>query len=645
MSHRPPAPRRARAAALAVALAVLAPLLVGTAAHAAEATSLRFSSTNPAAGARADFTFAIGVAREADTARKIRAARLDFPAGALANPRDRPTCSTADFARTFGSGPNARSGCPAASQVGDTAADVVGAGLLPLTAPGELFLLPPQGREAARLGIFIHPPLGDPIRSLAPVTVSDTGDFHLQTIIGPLPTQADNALFGADVPIEITQIRGTLYGSTGARVGGRAPAGGLPFWTNPTRCAAATGSVAASAAVDGTGFTGTRTSAFTPTGCASTPFTPAVRFTATDPRPRAVTGMTVDVTQPEGAAGQAQSSIASATVRLPTGLDLNARIQPPVASCTAAAFAQGSRSPAGCPPLSRIGVARLVSPPVGTLTGPVYLSFAGGDIRVFIEAVDARDVARVKLVGALAKDGRTQQLVTQLDGLPQVPVTQFRLDFDGGAHSAFVWSNDQGCQREGSAAFSGFSGAARRSVADVGLRSCPAGTVPPASGAGGVERPRVDATLRGFRSSRRTLDLRIRPDDRRPVSRTTIRLPKEVRVDRRRRSGVRIDRLVRRTVRGTRRSVWRRLGTSRLRVSRRGTVTLDGAVRGRSPRTRALQQQVRVRIARRSLRVRPRTARALARGRTPRLTVRSTLTEFDGARVVRQRSLGYVRRR
>ncbi len=99
--------------------------------------------------------------------------------------------------------------------------------------------------------------------------------------------------------------------------------------------------------------------------------------------------------------------------------------------------------PAACPEGSAVGEVDITSPVLDrSLTGRAYVgaqSAVGALPDLYIEAAlgTAVDAPRVKLIGKLSVSD-DNRLVTVLDDIPQVPVSEFELTFRGGAQSALV---------------------------------------------------------------------------------------------------------------------------------------------------------------------------------------------------------------
>ncbi len=155
-----------------------------------------------------------------------------------------------------------------------------------------------------------------------------------------------------------------------------------------------------------------------------------------------------------------QANVKRAEVTLPKGMGLNPAAAPNLKACTDAQFGKGiaigdlSRfaDPAGvhppaiaCPAGSAIGTVSIQTPvlPANSLPGTVYLGqqlsrdpTSGKEYRIFVNAESVRYGVYVRLIGEISANPLTGQLTAIFDepqqgGLPQVPFSSFRLQFDG----------------------------------------------------------------------------------------------------------------------------------------------------------------------------------------------------------------------
>jgi hypothetical protein len=187
-----------------------------------------------------------------------------------------------------------------------------------------------------------------------------------------------------------------------------------------------------------------------PKECASIPYDPSI---AVDPN-------TADVNSPAGAAGeidfphfslgeseQDTSTTRAARVTLPVGMGINPSAATGLQVCSDAQFGKGTTHPVECPAASKIGTVEAESPALpeeeGNPRGNVYVGqqlsrdpTSGQEYRIFVDAESPRYGISARLIGNVSADPLTGQLTTTFSETPQVPVTSFRVSFDGGARAA-----------------------------------------------------------------------------------------------------------------------------------------------------------------------------------------------------------------
>ncbi|MFA9271976.1 MAG: hypothetical protein ACEQSX_14710 [Baekduiaceae bacterium] len=450
----------------AIPLAVTAGLLLFVLPGSAGAASLDNPQASPAdktAGAHSDFTVqfnlsalgAVGAGGD-----DLRSLDIDLPAGLVGDTGAAQTCPFASLQADA---------CPAGSTVGSTNVNasvrVTPLGpILPVeldnqSINGSIFLIPTRGTEPARLGIVLRPTfpiIGTPLSKVvleSPIRVRTPGDGGLSASIRDIPTTQSTPLGTA--ALQIRRLTMTLFRQAGT---------GQAFMTNPTSCAPATTRITAGFQQDSP-KTGTAT--FTPTGCTTTPFSPALEFGADPAGADSPTSASVTVSLPfnRNAGARAQSQPRRAVVALPEGFELAPTIGSAgdLAGCSDAAFAKTSPAPSTCPAAAQIGTVRFSSPLIAEpLTGRVFLAEpAPGEplIRAFIlaEQSGAADALRIKLEGDVTVNESTGQVTTVLDDIPPLPFTTFTLAFRGGQHAAFTSPRACGEYR-GGATFTPHSG-------------------------------------------------------------------------------------------------------------------------------------------------------------------------------------------
>jgi hypothetical protein len=407
--------RHHRAMALRAGILTLACLLlVAAPARAAfDVTAFEVTPSSTAAGAHADVTIATSFTPYAADTQRPRNVTFHLPPGLAGDPFATPRCTEADYRADT---------CPAATKVGSVAATataVLVPPLLPLRqdVTGDLYNLAPAGSEPARLGAVIRPTGGLIGKLFVPTTITARpSDGGLDSVVVDLPPDLNG------IPLYTERMAFTLQGR---------PAGGTgPFMRNPTSCNPATSTVEATP-WEAPVTTVSKTSSFTPTACGALGFEPhidgAVGARGLTAR-RAKPPLRTVITQGPEQAGQA-----AATVVLPgvVGADLTQLSR----ACPAAQVALRS-----CPDTARVGTVEAATPLLAhPLTGNVYLSSkAVGQLPGL--TIQLADPIPLRLEGSV--ELTPSGLKTTFTGLPDVPLSRFALNLDGGAAGAFQISDD-----------------------------------------------------------------------------------------------------------------------------------------------------------------------------------------------------------
>jgi hypothetical protein len=190
------------------------------------------------------------------------------------------------------------------------------------------------------------------------------------------------------------------------------------------------------------------------TGCEDLAFEPAITTTPDTSRSDSPSGLIADVRPPIGGLEEpralATADIQNTTVTLPEDLVVNPGQAAGLTACGPAEDAlttqveresgQENDKAASCPPSSKIGTVTIRSPLVESATekqfeGNVYvLQSNPPEIKLLVAA--SADGVNVKFVGVVHLNEQTGQLTTKFDGTPQLPFSDFKLDFEGGAKAA-----------------------------------------------------------------------------------------------------------------------------------------------------------------------------------------------------------------
>jgi hypothetical protein len=440
---------------LRITLVTLAALALFSAPAQADITVSNVSAkpTDTTAGAHKDFTLSFDLGGS----ETIRDLDVNLPAGLLGNPNNAAKCSQADFDNDA---------CPAASKVGTQTVNVRVLGL-PSAASGEVFNLvppgPPAPPEPAQLGIKLTDSTGgvQHLRSDVKVRPSDSG---LTSTIRAIPDNLNG------IPLRIDHISLTLLAKSGS---------GGDFMTNPTSCDPADTTLKA------VGYGNTATTghdSFTPTNCAALPFAPkltAVVGAKGLNGARQVPPLTTIIEQKPG---EAATKSAKVTLMAPLTPNVGALAN----VCTIAQYDADN-----CPEKSIVGQAQAVTPLLATpLSGPVRIVETGPDtlpkLVLYLNGLINIRLSGIINVGA---DGTE----TTFAGIPDVPLSRFKLDFAGGPNG-LVGTNKDLCSAGNTpkimGEFTGHSGKTSKVTKAVTVKGCPA-----KPGGGATPRPVGSASL------------------------------------------------------------------------------------------------------------------------------------------------------
>jgi len=187
-------------------------------------------------------------------------------------------------------------------------------------------------------------------------------------------------------------------------------------------------------------------------------FEPILTASPTTTRADSETGLEVDLQVPQkddtvinaedlyAGSGEeaaiAVPALRTAVVKLPAGMSINPAAANGLAACSEAQIELGGPEPANCPAESKLGTAEVVSPLFDhPLPGEIFLAQQkrnkfGALLAVYVVIDDPTTGTVIKLPGRLDADPRTGQLTAHFDENPQLPFSDFKLRFFGGAGAA-----------------------------------------------------------------------------------------------------------------------------------------------------------------------------------------------------------------
>jgi hypothetical protein len=388
------------------------------------APSFTAGVVNPAAAGSSTFTLQVN---RADGQQHIKSVTTTLPPGILAKVGSVAQCSDADAAAGT---------CSDASQVGTT--DVsAGPGALPFHVKGKVFLTGP----------YKGGPYGLSIVTRAVAGPFDLGTVVVRAAIKVDPIDAHVTAVSDDVP-NILDVKGDDGQTNGFPLRVRSIAVNMDrpgFMVNPTSCdpMSITGSIGS-----WEGTTAAVSSRFQAGGCSALPVDPKLAIALTgkgqttdDKHP----GVDATLTQKPG-----QANLKKVVVTLPLSLALD-----PDNAQALCEFTDGSKVDPTCPKTSIVGTATARTPILdGPLTGSVYFvkniridAKSGRQIRTLPKLViplTGPNGVRLNLTGT--SNVVDNHLVNTFDQIPDAPVSDFKLNIDGGKHGILVVSGTDICK-------------------------------------------------------------------------------------------------------------------------------------------------------------------------------------------------------
>jgi hypothetical protein len=412
---------------VAAALAVVVLLALVGAAPAMGAFSVSNVTVTPStttAGAHPNLTISTDFGADPTVASETpQVLTTHFGPGIIGNPQATPRCPVATFEASTPVSP-----CPANTVVGTSATSLfsVTLGIPGPTLSGVVFNLETDSpSQAAQLGVMTP---------TSPTTASHT---RIPATLSPLDagldnTTADPLINNAGPPlgqVHITNLTITLLGAL--------PGGGF-FMTNPTSCIPV--HVNATATSYG-GVTSAASGGYTPTDCATEPFSSSVSTLLDTTRTDTPASIGVRVSVPGDENPRRNAHVLASTTVLPVGVTLNPSLGSVLQACTDAQFAATDLVHAAtCPAASRIATATFVSPLFAQpFSGAVYYGSpeSPGDFNRLLVDVPVPGI-HLKLTGHTSVNSANGQITNLFDRQAQQPFTSFTLTFNGGPHSVFI---------------------------------------------------------------------------------------------------------------------------------------------------------------------------------------------------------------
>ncbi|MGA9286654.1 MAG: hypothetical protein WBV85_14555 [Solirubrobacteraceae bacterium] len=176
------------------------------------------------------------------------------------------------------------------------------------------------------------------------------------------------------------------------------------------------------------------------TGCDRLSMQPSIDVSPDTAQADTPAGLSVDVKVPQEGLGNAEglsaADIKNTTVTLPEGVVINPGQAAGLAACQTSESAIGTDGPPSCPAASKVGTVAIATPLLtDKLEGDVYVLQSNPPNLKLLVAASGEGV-NVKLVGNVQLDERTGRLTTTFKETPELPFTDFKLSFSGGAQAA-----------------------------------------------------------------------------------------------------------------------------------------------------------------------------------------------------------------
>ncbi len=219
----------------------------------------------------------------------------------------------------------------------------------------------------------------------------------------------------------------------------------VPLLTNPSSCGVPrTATLSVDSWEEPGDFSGARTrSASMPglVGCEKLDFSPTIQAVPDGTGGSTPTGLNVDVHVPQetllNPVGLAEANVKNATVTLPEGVQISPAAADGLQACSQAQIGLHNDEVPSCPEASKVATVEANTPLLPEpLKGYVYLATQnenpfGSLIALYVFAEDPVAGVRLKVAGQVTLNPVTGQLVTTFDETPQLPYSEFKLNFFG----------------------------------------------------------------------------------------------------------------------------------------------------------------------------------------------------------------------
>ncbi len=438
----------------------------------------------------ATFSFDLNQAEAKSAGGALRDLSVALPRGFVGNPSAVPECTREQFVSAT------QGGCPSSTQVGVDRPALPEAGSAPFTPVVAVYNLVPPPGIPAEFGFA-----AEGVNVLLDAQVRTGSDYGITEAVHTLsfePVGNVITIWGVPAePVHDVDRCGKLSVEEYETCGVRSGAPPEPFLTLPTACegplsttltadtwqndlTAQTSYLSHDASGAPTGYT----------GCEGLGFAPTITVAPDTTQTETPAGLTVEVkAQQDGLLNPkslATSNIKDTTVTLPEGVAINPGQARGLATCSQAQSAIGTEAEPSCPSAAKVGTDEIETPLLPhDLKGNVYvLDSTPPHLKLLVAA--SGEGVNLKLLGNVELNESTGRLTTTFSETPELPFTDFKLSFSGGAQAALYTPPRCGAYKT----TSDFTPWSEPSVADVfpgsefqinagvGGGSCPSGALP-----------------------------------------------------------------------------------------------------------------------------------------------------------------------
>jgi hypothetical protein len=363
---------------------------------------------------------------------------VELPKGFFGNPQATARCSYAVFV--------SQDYCPPNTQVGLETVYLVARGYIenPAVRGNDVYNIEPSAGLAAEFGYYIT---GHVAPILLDVSVRTGGDYGLTVKVPNIPTvqplEGNTVTFWgvpAD-PIHDSERTSCAIYQGECPIHTHEPP--LPLLTNPTACGVPRTATIRMDPWENPGqFVSMTTAMPEITGCEKLDFSPAITVTPDGTAGSTPTGLGVDLHVPQdsieqNSIGLAESTVKNTTVTLPAGVQVSPSAADGLMACTEEQIGLHSSQAPSCPDASKVGNVEINTPLLDEpLKGSVFLAAQnanpfGSLLALYVAAESPKYGVLIKVAGQVSLDPVTGQLVTTFKETPELPFSDFKLQFFG----------------------------------------------------------------------------------------------------------------------------------------------------------------------------------------------------------------------